>query len=240
MNNVAGSPPLGLGGTDATITIPSVEVSQSDGTNIRNALPANANIGTDASLLSGADANGRLLMYAPNPYASGSSVSHWDTSASPNLLMEPNISDDLGLTTDATLPALRDIGWFSGSTAIPTTWSFRRAAHAQGANNAFYTTSLTVTNTGSAAASVVTEVPRPRPGRPERRRGVADGRRRDRRSRTPTSSGRSSASSSGFGAIRINADTNNLKIVSQTSTPPPSGVGTFGQAVPAPCRGTTS
>ena len=43
------------------------------------------------------------------------------------------------------------------------------------------------------------------------------------------------AVSSGFGAIRIVADTNNLKIVSQTSTPP-SGVGTAGQAVPAQRR----
>jgi len=29
-------------------------------------------------------------IYAPNPYESGSSVSHWDTTASPNLLMEPS------------------------------------------------------------------------------------------------------------------------------------------------------
>jgi len=53
-----------------------------------------------------------MLMYAPSPYASGSSVSHWDTSASPNLLMEPSINADLDHTLDATLELFRDIGWF--------------------------------------------------------------------------------------------------------------------------------
>jgi hypothetical protein len=46
---------------------------------------------------------------------SGSSVSHWDVSASPNLLMEPNINDDLTLSVvpplDLTLTLLKDLGW---------------------------------------------------------------------------------------------------------------------------------
>jgi hypothetical protein len=54
-------------------------------------------------------------MYTPNPYQGGSSVSHFDTSAFPNLLMEPNINGDLTHNVmppwDLTLPLLKDIGW---------------------------------------------------------------------------------------------------------------------------------
>ena len=57
----------------------------------------------------------RPRLYAPNPTEPGSSISHWDTSATPNLLMEPNLSGDLPHAVDLTLPLLRDIGWRSDS-----------------------------------------------------------------------------------------------------------------------------
>ena len=42
-------------------------------------------------------------------------MSHWDVSAFPNLLMEPNINPDLTTTLvpplDLTFPLLQDIGW---------------------------------------------------------------------------------------------------------------------------------
>lgn len=67
------------------------------------------------ALTLGADSSNRVFMYAPNPVDAGSSVSHYDRSASPNLLMEPNISSDLDHSVsppnDLTLPLLRDIGW---------------------------------------------------------------------------------------------------------------------------------
>jgi hypothetical protein len=54
-------------------------------------------------------------LYTPNPYQPGSSVSHWDTSAFPNQLMEPAINSDLTTSVkppqDLTLPLLQDIGW---------------------------------------------------------------------------------------------------------------------------------
>ena len=69
----------------------------------------------NAAVLAGADRSGRVLMYTPNPYQGGSSVSHFDTSAFPNLLMEPNINGDLTHNVmppwDLTLPLLKDIGW---------------------------------------------------------------------------------------------------------------------------------
>jgi hypothetical protein len=63
-------------------------------------------------------------MYAPNPFTSGSSVSHWDVSLSPNALMEPAINNDLHDTVDMTNGVLRDIGWFPayvGAQSVNTT-----------------------------------------------------------------------------------------------------------------------
>lgn len=122
-DNVAGSPPPGLGGADPSVTIPAVRISLEDGNALKVALSKRtrlhsnvfANLGVNLAMRAGADAAGRLLMYAPNPYQSGSSVSHYDTSAFPNLLMEPAISGDLTHEVtppfDLSFPLLRDIGW---------------------------------------------------------------------------------------------------------------------------------
>lgn len=70
-------------------------------------------------LTSGADSANRVLMFAPNPFEPGSSVSHFDRSASPSLLMEPNITSNLDHTVapprDLTSLLFRDIGWNSVS-----------------------------------------------------------------------------------------------------------------------------
>jgi hypothetical protein len=229
-NNTTGL--VGMAGVDSTITIPSLLISQADGAKLRANLPATASIGQDMTKYAGADSTGRLLMYAPNPYESGSSVSHWDTSASPNLLMEPNISSDLNSSVDATFAAFQDIGWFLGSTSLPTTYVLPSSARRQGQNGAFYTTSLTVTNTGSFDANLTIKFL----GNNQDGRTGAEVTRSVPAGRTVTYADVLNSLfgvSSDYGAIRINADTNLLKIVSQTSTPPPSGVGTFGQAVPA-------
>jgi hypothetical protein len=122
-DNVAGSPPAGLGGTDPTITIPAVRITLADGTALKNALKTGArlrsgmiaNLGLNMLAYAGADTAGRALMFAPNPFQGGSSVSHFDVSAFPNLLMEPNINGDLthevAPPQDLTLPLLKDIGW---------------------------------------------------------------------------------------------------------------------------------
>lgn len=68
---------------------------------------------TFVPLAPGVTAQGRLRLFAPNPVSDGSSVSHWDRSATPNLLMEPNISRDLTRMVDVTVCALRDIGWLT-------------------------------------------------------------------------------------------------------------------------------
>jgi hypothetical protein len=122
-DNVAGTPPAGLGGTDATITIPSVRITLADGNALKAALATRsrshsgmfANLGVNLALFAGADAAARAWMYAPNPFQGGSSVSHFDISAFPNQLMEPAINADLTHEVtppfDLTFMLLKDIGW---------------------------------------------------------------------------------------------------------------------------------
>lgn len=112
-NNVAsGLPPMG--GTDPSVTIPCIGISQATGNAIEVNLGAGVNvrIGLHALLRAGADASGRVLIYAPSPFASGSSVSHWDVTLTPNALMEPAINNDLHDSIDITHGLCADIGWF--------------------------------------------------------------------------------------------------------------------------------
>ncbi len=116
-NNAAGG--LSPGGSDPSITIPVVGISQADGVSIKANLGGGVNvtIGLDPSQLAGADNLNHPFMYAPNPFQSGSSVSHWDVSLTPNALMEPAINPDLHVNLDLTVPEMDDIGWFIGATA---------------------------------------------------------------------------------------------------------------------------
>jgi hypothetical protein len=124
VDNVATAFPADLGGVDPTIVIPSVRVTLAAGTAIKgllNSTPGGRSsgvvgrIGLDMSQLAGADKLGRVMLFTPNPFQSGSSVSHWDTSAFRNLLMEPFINADLTHSVkppqDLSLPMLKDIGW---------------------------------------------------------------------------------------------------------------------------------
>lgn len=125
-NNVSGG--FAPGGEDPNVVIPSVGISLEDGNALRAAIAAakpfgsraqpgavTASLAADPNRKAGADRQGRPLLYTPSVLAQGSSVSHWDTSASPNLLMEPAISRDLTLEVqpprDLTLPLLKDVGW---------------------------------------------------------------------------------------------------------------------------------
>lgn len=103
----------GMGGTDASITIPSVMVTQANGALIKANLPAQAQVAIDPTRLQGADGSGRVRLYSPTVVAGGSTFSHFDTSLTPNALMEPNASDDLESQIDVDLtPGLfTDIGW---------------------------------------------------------------------------------------------------------------------------------
>ena len=61
------------------------------------------------------DASQHPKLFTPNPRQPGSSVNHFDTAATPNLLMEPAINNDLthnvDVPNDLTTKALADLGW---------------------------------------------------------------------------------------------------------------------------------
>jgi hypothetical protein len=101
-----------------TPTITSVSLSRPDGLAILAQIPSGttAKISIDMAVRAGADLFGRARLYGPFPVSAGSSISHYDTIATRNLLMEPFISADLTHNVkapdDLTLELLRDVGWF--------------------------------------------------------------------------------------------------------------------------------
>jgi uncharacterized repeat protein (TIGR01451 family) len=126
-----------------------------NGGNVTSAIPQV--LQAQGSSFTGADSTGRGLLYAPNRYQPGSSVSHWDTSMFRNQLMEPAINSDLTHEVtppqDLTLPLLKDIGWNATVVEAPNlpiakqhTGSFR-----QGQIGATYT--ITVSNSGPGATN---------------------------------------------------------------------------------------
>jgi hypothetical protein len=117
--NVNAAPP-GMaddGVNGAFVTAPTVSVRRADGLAILGQLGTGVamDIGVDPTVRAGADALNRVRVYAPFPVVSGSSISHYDTVAFRNLLMEPAINGDLThflkAPYDLTFELLRDIGW---------------------------------------------------------------------------------------------------------------------------------
>jgi hypothetical protein len=112
-NNVAGGP-APVGGTSSTVVIPTVGITLDQGNALKGALPVViARLRLSPDLLAGADGQGRARLFAPNPAQLGSSISHFDSVASPNLLMEPAINADLrsAETLDLTPFQMLDVGW---------------------------------------------------------------------------------------------------------------------------------
>jgi hypothetical protein len=114
-DNVAGATPPGLGGS-GEVGITTVSVTQSGGQLLRQFPSTQVDIGAAASdgSLAGTDSSGRVKLYAPSAIAPGSSVSHFDTSAFPNVLMEPFNTNDVDVNNgdvDLTDELLEEIGW---------------------------------------------------------------------------------------------------------------------------------
>jgi hypothetical protein len=122
---VANNVPVGLpsmAGSDPSITIPSLGITQALGNALREQLrfrgrtvsPVRVSLQRSSFIRAGTTA-GFPRMYAPSPYQPGSSVSHWDISLDPNQLMEPFDTGDNSLNVtppdDLTFPLLTDIGW---------------------------------------------------------------------------------------------------------------------------------
>jgi len=123
VNNVAGSP-FPMAGSGPSITIPSVMISRDQGDMIRLDLfsgPVPAILRRSATVFAGAHPDGQVLLYAPYPVEPGSSLSHFDVGASPDLLMEPNINDGLHDSVDMTREVFEDMGWLPRLTAVGET-----------------------------------------------------------------------------------------------------------------------
>ena len=120
-NNVAGTPPT-VNGVAPSVTIPVVGISMEDAEMIRIGLllgGEHVTMALDPAHLAGASDANKVRMFAPDPVQLGSSVSHWDVPAYPNLLMEPSINSDLTAGIDLTFQAFGDIGWFPQLVAVP-------------------------------------------------------------------------------------------------------------------------
>ncbi|WP_016920857.1 hypothetical protein, partial [Methylocystis parvus] len=68
------------------------------------------NVRISSPLLTAGKTGDHVQLYAPNPAQSGSSVSHWNTAATPNQIMEPFITGPLHSPT-LERPLFRDLGW---------------------------------------------------------------------------------------------------------------------------------
>lgn len=120
--NVNAGPPgmaNDLDNNGAFVQTPTVSLRRADGLAVAAEAAsgsAQARIGVDLTIRAGADASGRARVFAPFPVQGGSSISHYDSVASRNLLMEPAINADLThqleAPSDLTYELMRDIGWY--------------------------------------------------------------------------------------------------------------------------------
>lgn len=112
-DTMPGCPALGMSGVDPTITIPTVRITTDDAALLKSQLQSGVNVTLMLDPAQDAGTReGKLLVYTPTVFAPGSSVSHWDISAEPSLLMEPAATSGLHNDPDLTVQQYEDIGWF--------------------------------------------------------------------------------------------------------------------------------
>jgi hypothetical protein len=110
----AGTAPTSyVGDAGPELTIPVWGISADDGASLE-AYVADGGGPVDVDgdgRRAGENLAGDVLLYTPAVYSEGSSVGHWDSSASPPLLMMPTINPSLPRNLDLTPAALKDVGW---------------------------------------------------------------------------------------------------------------------------------
>ncbi len=112
-NYLPGAPLVTPSGSPA-LSIPVGFTSLETGTAIAEQAAVGPVTGTfgESPLRAGVDSSGtRVLLYTPTAVVSASSVSHFDTSAAPALLMEPSIEPSVRSSLDLTPAVLSDLGW---------------------------------------------------------------------------------------------------------------------------------
>lgn len=120
-----------------------------DGPNVKSA---------SSFMTAGRDASGRVQLHTPSTFSSGSSVSHFDATDSPNLLMEPNINPGIPLDLDLTKQEMRDIGWYRDTNADGVPDTVTNILPSGGSVIAGSTVAITWTNTGGFNRNVTVEL----------------------------------------------------------------------------------
>lgn len=131
---------------------------QASALNSGNVLWDGANVKiASAFMTNGNDSQGRVQLYTPSAFEPGSSISHFNTASSPNLLMEPNINLGLPLDLDLSRQLMRDIGWYRDTTSdlVPDTIT---AVSLAGAAVIGAPATVRWTNNGSFARNVSIEL----------------------------------------------------------------------------------
>jgi MYXO-CTERM domain-containing protein len=106
------SPPGIMGGSpEPDPTIPAVQISRVQADLVVEYLGESVSLLADPDVYIGADQEDRVMLYAPSPVRSGSSISHFDTMLSPSGLMEPFATPGLPHRVDLAMAVMEDIGW---------------------------------------------------------------------------------------------------------------------------------
>lgn len=128
--------------------------------NVGNVLWDGANVKIASGFLTGGRdaATGRVQLYTPNPYEGGSSISHFDTASSPNLLMEPMINAGLPTDLDLTRQVMRDIGWYRDTNADMTPDTITNVSPNSGTRVVGNNYNVTWTNNGGFNRNVTIEL----------------------------------------------------------------------------------
>jgi len=128
--------------------------------NTNNVLWDGANVRIASSfLVAGREVStGRVELYTPNPLQSGSSISHFSTAATTNLLMEPAINAGIPLTLDLTRQQMRDIGWYRDTNTDLTPDTITGVTPSSGSIQVGTTATVNWTNGGGFVRDVIVEL----------------------------------------------------------------------------------
>lgn len=130
------------------VTIPTLFISRPDGDRLKGASGLTVTMGRDPDPAGTND--GYMRLHAPFPYVQGSSISHFTEEASPELLMEPNSSDELSDDLDLTIPFFKDMGWATNERNDAYRMVFPWLSNRSGE----FSSILIANNVGSSPASV--------------------------------------------------------------------------------------
>jgi MYXO-CTERM domain-containing protein len=93
------------------VHVPVIGITNADAILLASGSSFSVSVDAEAARLVGTDEQGRMYLYASDPILPGSTVSHWDPIARPNLLQEPSASIDASHDIRLEVALMRDIGW---------------------------------------------------------------------------------------------------------------------------------